>query len=132
MRVRHVARALVELPDTRAREAMLLEKLDVPAASTALDALRESDEAPEPVAVLVLRKAGTFGKSGNPLTRKFTSWIFGGGAGFGSRWWAWCARSHSAVRYGAGRRRRNPSMCCWASWRWTGRWPSRGVSCPSS
>lgn len=84
VRVRHVARALVELPDTRAREAMLLEKLDVPAASTALDALRESDEAPEPVAVLVLRKAGTFGKSGNPLTRKFTSWIFGGGAGFGS------------------------------------------------
>jgi hypothetical protein len=39
---------------------------------------------PEPSSVLVLRKAGTFGKSGNPLTRKFTAWIFGGGAGFGS------------------------------------------------
>ncbi|NGO14626.1 hypothetical protein G5C60_45325 [Streptomyces sp. HC44] len=84
VRVRHVARALVELPDTRAREAMVLEKLDVPAASTALDALRGSDEVPEPSSVLILRKAGTFGKSGNPLTRKFTAWIFGGGAGFGS------------------------------------------------
>ncbi|GAA1182272.1 hypothetical protein GCM10009654_44390 [Streptomyces hebeiensis] len=84
VRVRHVARALVELPDTRAREAMVLEKLDASAASAALDALRGSDEAPEPGTVLVLRKAGTFGKSGNPLTRKFTAWIFGGGAGFGS------------------------------------------------
>ncbi|MER8000690.1 hypothetical protein [Streptomyces sp. NPDC095613] len=84
VRVRHVARALVELPDTRAREAMVLEKLDVPAASTALDALRGSDEVPESGAVFVLRKAGTFGKSGNPLARKFTAWIFGGGAGFGS------------------------------------------------
>ncbi|MFD0647526.1 hypothetical protein ACFQ2Y_01415 [Streptomyces malaysiensis subsp. malaysiensis] len=84
VRVRHVARALVELPDTRAREAMAVKKLDVSAVPKALDALRESDEAPEPTAVLVLRKAGTFGKSGNPLTRKFTAWIFGGGAGFGS------------------------------------------------
>ncbi|AGP58201.1 hypothetical protein [Streptomyces rapamycinicus] len=84
VRVRHVARALVELPGTRAREAMVVEKLDVPAALTALDALRGSDEAPEPGSVLMLRKAGTFGKSGNPLTRKFTAWIFGGGAGFGS------------------------------------------------
>ncbi|WP_413101340.1 Clp protease N-terminal domain-containing protein [Streptomyces sp. Inha503] len=84
VRVRHVARALVELPDTRAREALAVRKLDVSAALRALDALRGSDEAPEPTAVLVLRKAGTFGKSGNPLTRKFTAWIFGGGAGFGS------------------------------------------------
>ncbi|HSX99629.1 MAG TPA: Clp protease N-terminal domain-containing protein, partial [Streptomyces sp.] len=66
------------------REAMVLEKVDVPAASMALDALRGSDEVPEPGSVLILRKAGTFGKSGNPLTRKFTAWIFGGGAGFGS------------------------------------------------
>lgn len=84
VRVRHVARALVELPDTRAREAMVVQKLDVPAVSAALDALRAGDEAPEAGSVLVLRKAGTFGKSGNPLTRKFTAWIFGGGAGFGS------------------------------------------------
>jgi hypothetical protein len=81
---RHVARALIELPDTRAREAMVVEKLDVSAASTALQALRGSDEAVEPGSVLMMRKAGTFGKSGNPLTRKFIAWAFGGGAGFGS------------------------------------------------
>ncbi|WP_369180495.1 hypothetical protein [Streptomyces mutabilis] len=84
VRVRHVARALIELPDTRAREAMVVEKLDVSAASTALQALRGSDEAAEPGSVLMMRKAGTFGKSGNPLTRKFIAWAFGGGAGFGS------------------------------------------------
>jgi hypothetical protein len=84
VRVRHVARALIELPDTRAREAMVVEKLDVSAASTALQALRGSDEAVEPGSVLMMRKAGTFGKSGNPLTRKFIAWAFGGGAGFGS------------------------------------------------
>ncbi|MFC8002458.1 Clp protease N-terminal domain-containing protein [Streptomyces olivaceus] len=101
--VRHVARALVDLPDTRAREAMVVQKLDVSAAATALDELRGSDEVPEPSSVLVLRKAGTFGKSGNPLTRKFTAWIFGGGAGFGSAVVA-VVRSEaqrSAVRRGA-------------------------------
>lgn len=84
VRVRHVAQALVELPDTRAREAMVVEKLDISAASTALHALRGSDEVPEPGPVLLMRKAGTFGKSGNPLTRKFIAWVSGGGAGFGS------------------------------------------------
>ncbi|MFF2523526.1 Clp protease N-terminal domain-containing protein [Streptomyces liangshanensis] len=84
VRVRHVARALVGLSDSRAREALVLEKVDVPAAAAALDALRGSDDVPEPGSVLVLRKAGTFGKNGNPLTRNFTAWIFGGGAGFGS------------------------------------------------
>ncbi|OEV03692.1 hypothetical protein [Streptomyces oceani] len=84
VRVRHVARVLVELPDSRAHEAMTVQRLDVSAAVIALEASRGSDETPEPAPVLVLRKAGTFGKSGNPLTRKFTAWIFGGGAGFGS------------------------------------------------
>ncbi|MDQ0933760.1 Clp protease N-terminal domain-containing protein [Streptomyces turgidiscabies] len=84
VRVRHVAHALVELPDSRAREAMVVEKLDVSAASAALDALRGSDSTPEPGSVVMLRQSGTFGKSGNPLTRKFTAWILGGGAGFGS------------------------------------------------
>ncbi|OON72078.1 Clp protease N-terminal domain-containing protein [Streptomyces tsukubensis] len=101
VRVRHVARALVESPDTRAREAMVVEKLDIGAASAALDALRGSDEVPEPAAVLVLRKAGTFGKSGNPLSRKFTAWILGGGAGFGS---AVVAVVRSEARRGAVRR----------------------------
>lgn len=84
VRVRHVAHALVELPDTRAREAMVVEKLDVSAAAAALDALRGGDTVPEPGSVLMLRKSGTFGKSGNPLTRKLSAWVFGGGAGFGS------------------------------------------------
>ncbi|MFJ8656722.1 hypothetical protein ACIRNU_30665 [Streptomyces rochei] len=84
VRVRHVARTLVELPDTRAREALVLEKLDIAAAAAALDALRRKDEAPEPGPVLLMRKAGTFGKSGNPLTRKVMAWVSGGGAGFGS------------------------------------------------
>ncbi|WP_192340488.1 Clp protease N-terminal domain-containing protein [Streptomyces sp. VITNK9] len=84
VRVRHVARTLVELPDTRAREALVLEKLDIAAAAAALDALRGRDEAPEPGPVLLMRKAGTFGKSGNPLTRKVMAWVSGGGAGFGS------------------------------------------------
>ncbi|CAM5738985.1 hypothetical protein SHIRM173S_08879 [Streptomyces hirsutus] len=68
VRVRHVAHALVELPDSRAREALVLGKLDVSAASAALDALRGSDSTPEPASVVMLRKSGTFGKSGNPLT----------------------------------------------------------------
>ncbi|MFE0987163.1 hypothetical protein [Streptomyces rochei] len=84
VRVRHVARTLVGLPDTRAREALVLEKLDIAAAAAALDALRGRDEAPEPGPVLLMRKAGTFGKSGNPLTRKVMAWVSGGGAGFGS------------------------------------------------
>ncbi|MFH9418566.1 hypothetical protein [Streptomyces rochei] len=84
VRVRHVARTLVELPDTRAREALVLEKLDIAAAAAALDAFRGRDEAPEPGPVLLMRKAGTFGKSGNPLTRKVMAWVSGGGAGFGS------------------------------------------------
>lgn len=98
--VRHVARALLELPDTRAREAMALGKLDVSAARTALDALPGAEEPPEPGPVLVLRKAGVFGKSGNPLTRKFTAWVLGSGAGFGSavvsvvrsEGWRWAVR----------------------------------------
>ncbi|EGX56658.1 hypothetical protein SZN_26691 [Streptomyces zinciresistens K42] len=84
VRVRHVTRALVGLPGTRAREAMVVEKVDAAAASAALDALRGSDEVPESGSVLILRKAGTFGRSGNPLTRRFAAWMFGGGAGYGS------------------------------------------------
>jgi hypothetical protein len=84
VRVSHVARALLELPDTRAREALVLEKLDARAASAALQRLGDGGEAPESASVLLLRTAGTFGKSGNPLTRKMTAWILGGGAGFGS------------------------------------------------
>lgn len=42
VRCRHVARALLDLPDSRAREALLLRKLDPAAAATVLDGLDAS------------------------------------------------------------------------------------------
>lgn len=45
VRCRHVARALVDLPGGRAREALLLRGLDPADAATALDALRSDDPA---------------------------------------------------------------------------------------
>ncbi|MFI1728625.1 hypothetical protein ACH40E_05160 [Streptomyces acidicola] len=81
VRCRHVARALLDLPDSRAREALLLERLDPAAAAAALDALdagaQKETEGPESRGVTLLRRAGTLGKSGNPLTRAFTSWTSG-------------------------------------------------------
>lgn len=81
VRCRHVARALLVLPDTRAREALVLQGLDVAAALTALDRLDASAPAetagPESRGVTLLRRAGTLGKSGNRLTRTLTSWTSG-------------------------------------------------------
>ncbi|ASQ97873.1 hypothetical protein [Streptomyces sp. 11-1-2] len=81
VRCRHVARALLELPDSRAREALLLQRLDSAAAGAALDRLDASaaaeTEGPESHGVTLLRRAGTLGKSGNPLTRALTSWTSG-------------------------------------------------------
>ncbi|MEV6589917.1 hypothetical protein [Streptomyces acidicola] len=78
VRCRHVARALLDLPDSRAREALLLERLDLAAAATALDALDASapteTERPESRGVTLLRRSGTLGKSGNPLSRALYSW----------------------------------------------------------
>ncbi|WP_164383805.1 Clp protease N-terminal domain-containing protein [Streptomyces sp. OM5714] len=81
VRCRHVARALLELPDSRAREALLLRRLD---AAEALDRLERLDaevagsgaasERPVSYGVLLLRRAGTVGRSGNRLSRAFTSW----------------------------------------------------------
>ncbi|MDQ0773845.1 hypothetical protein QF026_002311 [Streptomyces aurantiacus] len=92
VRCRHVARALVDLPDSRAREALLLRRLDPAAAATALDgqaagasarsaqsAQSAQSEGPESRGVTLLRRAGTLGKSGNRLTRAFTSWTSGSG-----------------------------------------------------
>ncbi|WP_369272317.1 Clp protease N-terminal domain-containing protein [Streptomyces sp. R11] len=83
VRCRHVARALLELPESRAREAFVLQKLDPAAAATALDALDASapaeTERPESRGVTLLRRAGTLGKSGNRLTRALTSWTSGAG-----------------------------------------------------
>lgn len=81
VRCRHVARALLDLPDTRAREALVLRRLDVAAASTALDRLdasaQEETEGPESRGVTLLRRAGTLGRSGNRFTRALTSWTSG-------------------------------------------------------
>lgn len=81
VRCRHVARALVDLPDSRAREALLLRGLDPVAAATALDGLHASanaeTEGPESRGVTLLRRAGTLDKSGNRLTRALTSWTSG-------------------------------------------------------
>ncbi|MFI6937151.1 hypothetical protein [Streptomyces sp. NPDC050287] len=81
VRCRHVARALLDLRGSRAREAMLLQRLDTAAAATALDALDASaparTEGPESRGVALLRRAGTLGRSGNRLTRALTSWFSG-------------------------------------------------------
>ncbi|MFB7493659.1 Clp protease N-terminal domain-containing protein [Streptomyces sp. NPDC056161] len=78
VRCRHVARALLELPGTRAREALVLEKLDTAAAATALDTLDAGasveTERPESRGVTVLRRSGTLGRSGNRLSRALYSW----------------------------------------------------------
>ncbi|MFF3389933.1 Clp protease N-terminal domain-containing protein [Streptomyces sp. NPDC002669] len=83
VRCRHVARALLELPDSRAREALAVRRLDLAAAATALDALDASapagSERPESYGVVLLRRAGTLGRSGNRLTRALTSWFSGSG-----------------------------------------------------
>ncbi|MFJ2899188.1 Clp protease N-terminal domain-containing protein [Streptomyces sp. NPDC087218] len=83
VRCRHVARALLELPDSRAREALAVRRLDLAAAATALDVLDASapagSERPESYGVVLLRRAGTLGRSGNRLTRALTSWFSGSG-----------------------------------------------------
>ncbi|WP_329280179.1 hypothetical protein [Streptomyces sp. NBC_01451] len=81
VRCRHVARALLDLPDSRAREALLLQRLDTAAAAAALDGLDANapaeTEGPESRGVTLLRRAGTLGKDGNRLTRALTSWTSG-------------------------------------------------------
>ncbi|MFF8712676.1 Clp protease N-terminal domain-containing protein [Streptomyces sp. NPDC015184] len=86
VRCRHVARALLELPDSRAREALVVGRTDLAVAATALDALdaldasaRAGAERPESHGVVLLRRAGTLGRSGNRLTRALTSWFSGSG-----------------------------------------------------
>jgi hypothetical protein len=81
VRCRHVARALLDLPDSRAREALALRELDPATAATALDGLDAGapaqTEGPESRGVTLLRRAGTLGRSGNRLTRAMTSWTSG-------------------------------------------------------
>ncbi|MFB7656920.1 MULTISPECIES: Clp protease N-terminal domain-containing protein [unclassified Streptomyces] len=82
LRCRHVARALLDLPGSRAREALVLQRLDLGAAAAGLDRL-DADaagaEGAESRGVALLRQAGVLGKSGNRLTRALMSWTSGSG-----------------------------------------------------
>ncbi|MFD4256504.1 Clp protease N-terminal domain-containing protein [Streptomyces sp. NPDC058534] len=84
MRCRHVARALLDPPDSRAREALVLQRLDLDAAAAGLDRLdadaSAATEGAESRGVAMLRQAGTLGRSGNRLTRALMSWTSGRGA----------------------------------------------------
>ncbi|MER8070875.1 Clp protease N-terminal domain-containing protein [Streptomyces sp. NPDC094034] len=78
---RHVARALLDLPDTRAREAYALRRLDRTVAYAALDALDARDtsaapgtDRPRTPAVTLLSQAGLLGDRSGWLTRKLMSW----------------------------------------------------------
>ncbi|MFD7285700.1 hypothetical protein [Streptomyces sp. NPDC059863] len=79
--VRHVARALLDLPSTRAREAYALRRLDQTAAYAALDALDARDtpaapasDRPRSPSVTVLVRAGLLEDRSNWLARKMMSW----------------------------------------------------------
>ncbi|QNP75425.1 hypothetical protein IAG44_42510 [Streptomyces roseirectus] len=78
VRERHVARALVERPGTRAREAMTLERID-PAAALERIAALGPDEALKSVGVGMLRMGGAFGRRRNPITRVIGSLASGSG-----------------------------------------------------
>ncbi|WP_432080528.1 hypothetical protein [Streptomyces sp. WAC 04229] len=85
VRCRHVARALLDLPGSRAREALVLERLDLGAAAAGLDRLDAGGAAgtegeSESRGVALLRQAGTLGRSGNRLTRALMSWTSGSAA----------------------------------------------------
>ncbi|MEV4975790.1 Clp protease N-terminal domain-containing protein [Streptomyces scopuliridis] len=81
---RHVARALLDLPNSRAREAYALRRLDRTAAYAALDALDARDSRDTPAApatdrplshaATVLRRAGLLEDRSNWLARKVMAW----------------------------------------------------------
>lgn len=82
---RHLARALLEIPDSRALEALALRRVDVKAAADALDAQAaavragaepwEKEAAGVGGAVKVLRDAGVLGERGVWWTRRMLSWM---------------------------------------------------------
>ncbi|MFE4058991.1 Clp protease N-terminal domain-containing protein [Streptomyces sp. NPDC059096] len=82
VRCRHVARAMLQLPDSRALEAMALQRIDRTAASVALDALDAGAAAdpdfPEPPSVRGMRGTGVLGEGGG-LSRLLMSWMFRSG-----------------------------------------------------
>lgn len=65
VRVRHLTRGLLEIKKSRAREALMLRRTDVPAAVRALDALaRQAEPAPVSRTVGLLQRAGVLGGRG--------------------------------------------------------------------
>ncbi|MFE3824705.1 Clp protease N-terminal domain-containing protein [Streptomyces sp. NPDC059092] len=82
VRCRHIARALLQLPDSRALEAMTLQRIDRAAASVALDTLdagaATDPDFPEPPSVRGMRGAGVLGEGGG-LARVLMSWMFRSG-----------------------------------------------------
>lgn len=81
VRCRHVARALLDFPASRAREAFTLRRLDLAAAYAALDTLDTEAAAtagtdePESAAVTLLLRAGALEGRGNWPARALMSWM---------------------------------------------------------
>lgn len=84
---RHLARALLNTPESRALEVLVLHRVDLEAAATALDARaeavhggakpRESEADAVLGSVKVLRGAGVLGEPGVWWTRRVLSWMSG-------------------------------------------------------
>lgn len=84
---RHLARALLETPESRALEALALHRVDLEAAATALDAQAgavrggakpwDAEAAAVLGSVKVLRGAGVLGEPGVWWTRRMMSWMSG-------------------------------------------------------
>ncbi|MFJ1748330.1 Clp protease N-terminal domain-containing protein [Streptomyces sp. NPDC088116] len=78
VRCRHVARVLLDLPGSRAMEALRLRRVDLTAAATALDAQAVAEAGtpgPESRTVVLLRRAGLLGERGTWWVRGMASWM---------------------------------------------------------
>ncbi|MFJ5224889.1 Clp protease N-terminal domain-containing protein [Streptomyces sp. NPDC088400] len=78
VRCRHVARVLLDLPGSRAVEALKLRRVDLTSAASALDAQAVAEAGtpgPESRTVVLLRRAGLLGERGTWWTRALMSWM---------------------------------------------------------
>ncbi|MFJ6738025.1 Clp protease N-terminal domain-containing protein [Streptomyces sp. NPDC091279] len=74
VRTRHVARALLDLPGSRAVEALTLRRVDRAGAAAALDAQAATEAGPELRTLELLRRAGLLGERGTWWARALVSW----------------------------------------------------------